>query len=170
MAKLPQPAAARKKVVVQWNDGATMPGYAAPAGAGRGDSLDLLTADGEHKAIEMSSVRCIYFVSDFAQPHEPARKTFLSRPKLQGLWVRLTFRDGDTLEGIASNDLLDLLDNGIQITPPSLSGNCQRIFVPRSALAGMTVLGVVGVARRQTPRPPAPPATQQRGLFDADES
>jgi hypothetical protein len=169
MAKSPQPAQARKKVVVQWNDGATASGYVALASPGHSDILDLLTDEGEHKSIEMSSVRCIYFVADFAQPHQPARKTFLSRPKMQGLWIRLMFRDGDTLEGVASNDLLDIFDNGIQITPPSLSGNCQRIFIPRSALAGATVLGVVGIFRRQTPRSPAP-ASAQRELFEKDKT
>jgi len=169
MAKSPQPAAARKKVVVQRNDGTTATGYASPAGLGRDDSLDLLTVDGEHKTIEFSSLRCIYFVTDFAQPFELDRKAFSSRPKLRGLWVRLTFRDGATLEGVSPNDLLDLLDNGIQITPPNLAANCQRIFVPRLSLAGMMVLGVVGIARRQAPRPPAP-LTTQRGLFDTDES
>jgi hypothetical protein len=161
MAKPPQVAAARKRVVVQRNDDTTATGYASPAGLSREGSLDLLTADGEHKIIEFGNIRCIYFVTDFAQPFELDRKNFLSRPKLQGLWVRLT--------GIAPNDLLDLLDNGIQITPPNLAGNCQRIFVPRSALAGMTILGVVGIAHRQAPRPPAPP-TAQRGLFDTDDS
>ena len=76
------------------------------------------------------------------------RKTFLSRPKLDGLWVRLRFRDDDALEGIVSNNLLDLLDTGVQLTPPDLHGNVLRMFIPRSALAEMKVLGVVGVARR----------------------
>ena len=56
------------------------------------------------------------------------------------------------------NDLLALLDSGVQITPPDLNGATFRIYVPRSALAELTVLGVVGIARRQPPRPaPAQP-------------
>ena len=54
---------------------------------------------------------------------------FLSRPKLDGLWVRLRFRDEDVMEGIVANDLLDLLDNGVQFTPPDLHGNtCDCLF------------------------------------------
>ena len=49
---------------------------------------------------------------EFTEPFEPERKTFLSRPKLDGLWVRLRFRDEDVMEGIVGNDLLDLLDSG----------------------------------------------------------
>ncbi len=71
----------------------------------------------------------------------PERKTFLSRPKLDGLWVRLRFRDEDVMEGIVANDLLDLLDKGVQLTPPDLHGNTLRIFIPRSALAGSESVG-----------------------------
>jgi hypothetical protein len=62
--------------------------------------------------------------------------------------VRLRFRDDDVMEGIVSNDLLDLLDTGVQLTPPDLHGNSLRLFIPRAALEEMKVLGVVGVARR----------------------
>ena len=77
------------------------------------------------------------------------RKSFLSRPKLDGLWVRLRFRDGESLEGVIPNDLLGFQDNGLQMTPPDFNSNTDRIFVPRSALTELTVLGVVGIARRK---------------------
>jgi hypothetical protein len=99
----------------------------------------------------------IYFVKEFTEDPEPERKAFLSRPKLDGLWVRLTFLDGETLEGVVANDLLTLLDSGVQITPPDISGPTVRIFVPRSSLSALTVLGVVGVARRKAPSAPAVP-------------
>ena len=97
----------------------------------------------------MKDVRAIYFVREFTGKYEPERKAFFSRPKLDGLWVRLTFLDHETLEGVVPNDLLALLDSGVQITPPDLNGAAVRIYVPRSALAELTVLGVVGVARRE---------------------
>ena len=114
-------------------------------------AIDLLTTDGEHRSLNLEDVKSIYFVREFTEDFEPERKTFLSRPKLDGLWVRLRFRDEDVMEGIVSNDLLDLLDAGVQLTPPDLHGNNLRMFIPRSALVEMKVLGVVGVARR-TPR------------------
>jgi len=93
-------------------------------------------------------VKSIYFVREFTDDFVAERKTFLSRPKLDGLWVRLRFRDDDVMEGIVANDLLDMLDTGVQLTPPDLHGNNLRMFIPRSALAEMKVLGVVGIARR----------------------
>jgi len=56
---------------------------------------------------------------------------------------------------------VELLDAGVQITPPDLHGNTLRMFVPRSALAEMKVLGVVGVARR-TERDGQEPDTQSK--------
>ncbi len=139
-------------------------GYLNPAQLGQSPVADLLTPDGEHQEIALSRVRCIYFVRDFTEDFEPERKAFFSRPKLDGLWVRLKFRDNDTLEGIVPNNLLDLLDRGVQITPPDMNGPSLRIFIPRSALAEMTVLGVVGVQRR-TQRAAA--AAAQPKLFES---
>jgi hypothetical protein len=134
-------------------------GYLSPARLGQTDPIDLLTPDGEHQAIPLVRIRSIYFVREFSDDFEPDRKAFLSRPKLDGLWVRLRYTDGDTIEGVVPNDLLSLLDNGLQITPPDLNSATDRIFVPRAALSEVTVLGVVGIARR---KPAAATAAQPR--------
>jgi len=126
------------------------------------DPLDVLTTNGEHREVPLKEIRAVYFVRDFTEDYEPERKAFFSRPKLDGLWVRLKFRDNETLEGVVNNDLLALLDSGIQITPPDLNGAAVRIFVPRSALSEVTVLGVVGVARR---KPAAAAIPAQPKLF-----
>ena len=115
------------------------------------------------RLLPLARVRSIYFVREFSDEFEPERKAFLSRPKLDGLWVRLRYSDGETLEGVIPNDLLNLLDSGVQITPPDFNSNTDRIFVPRAALREMTVLGVVGIARR---KPAAIPAIVQPRLFN----
>jgi hypothetical protein len=153
------PASTHKKVVIVLTDKRTLRGYLSPTRLGQADPIDVLTPDGEHEGIPLSRIRSIYFVRDFSGDFEPERKAFLSRPKLDGLWVRLRYLDSETLEGVIPNDLLSLLDNGIQITPPDLNSSTDRIFVPRSALAEVTVLGVVGIARR---KPVAAAAAQPR--------
>ena len=135
-------------------------GYLNPGKLGATETLELLTPEGEQRSFEVKDVRSIYFVREFADDYEPERRAFLSRPKLDGLWVRLRFRDEDTIEGVVPNDLLSLLDRGVQITPPDLHGTTLKIFIPRTALTEMTVLGVVGISRRK----PAVPA--QPGLFN----
>jgi hypothetical protein len=151
-------------VVLVLTDKKPIRGYLNPSRLGQSDPIDLLTPDGEHEEIPLAKVRSIYFVRDFADDFEPERKAFLSRPKLDGLWVRLRYSDGETIEGVVPNDLLSILDNGIQITPPDLNSTTDRIFVPRSALTELTVLGVVGIARRK-PAAAAPAAIQPR-LFN----
>lgn len=148
-------------MVVSLLDRKSLRGYLNPSRLGHTDPLDLLTPDGEHQEIPISRIRAVYFVRQFEGDYEPERKVFLSRPKLDGLWVRLRYSDGETLEGVIPNDLLNVLDNGVQITPPDFSSNSDRIFVPRSALAELTVLGVVGIARRK----PAVAAAAQPRLF-----
>jgi len=147
-------------VVVRFLDRGVQRGYLNPSKLGEAETLELLTPEGEHRNLDVKDVRSIYFVRDFANDFEPERKAFLSRPKLDGLWVRLKFRDDETIEGVVPNDLLSLLDRGVQITPPDLHGTTLRIFIPRAALTEMTVLGVVGIARRKPPAPPQP------GLFN----
>jgi hypothetical protein len=142
------PASTLKKVAVLLLDRSVVKGYLSPAALGRAESFDLLTPDGEHRPIKLDEVKSVYFVREFTESLEPERKSFLSRPKLDGLWVRLRFHDEDMIEGIVSNNLLDLLDAGVHLTPPDLHGNNLRMFIPRSALAEMKVLGVVGAARR----------------------
>ncbi len=142
-----------------------MRGYLNPTGLGRIEKLNLLTPDGEHLSMAVEDVKCVYFVREFSESYEPQRKAFYSRPKLDGLWVKLRFRDGDSIEGIVSNDLLDLLENGVQLTPPDLHGNSLRMFIPRSALAEMKVLGVVGVARRVPREAPTTATAAQSKLF-----
>jgi hypothetical protein len=146
-------------VVVVLVDKKSLRGYLNPSRLGEAGPVDLLSPDGEHTEIALEKLRSIYFVREFSDEFEPERKAFLSRPKLDGLWVKLRYSDGETLEGVIPNDLLNLLDNGVQITPPDLNSNTDRIFVPRGALREITVLGVVGIARR---KPAAAAATQPR--------
>ena len=138
-------------------------GYLNPARLGQADPIDLLTQEGEHIEVPLARVRSVYFVREFSDDFEPERKAFLSRPKLDGLWVKLRYNDGDTLEGVVPNDLLSLLDNGLQITSPDLKSSTDHIFVPRAALSEVTVLGVVGIARR---KPAAAAAASQPRLFN----
>ena len=136
-----------KKVVVVRLDRKFHPGYVDPVHLGRSECIDLLTLEGEHQSVPLGEVKGVYFVRDFDESFEPARKFFLSRPRQEGLWVRLLFHDGDRMDALAPNDLLDMLERGIHVTPPDSRGNSLRLFIPRSALLEFRVLGVIGTAR-----------------------
>jgi hypothetical protein len=74
--------------------------------------------------------------------------------------VRLDFRDGDFTEGLLTNNLAALDPHGFTILPPDLYSNTQRIFVPKSALTRLEVLGVVGSSVRRRKQKPPPPREQ----------
>ena len=139
-----------------------MRGFLNPARLSSAESIDLLTPEGEHEQVPTARVRAVYFVRDLGERFAPERKAFLSRPKLDGLWVKVTFRDSATLEGVIPNDLAALIDNGLHLTPPDFNSNTDRIYVPRPAIVELNVLGVVGVARRK----PAVTAAAQPRLFN----
>jgi hypothetical protein len=142
------PASTHKRVVALLFDHTMVKGYLSPSSLGQTEAIELLTPEGEHRSIPVEEVKSVYFVREFDADFQLERKTFLSRPKLEGLWVRLRFRDEDVMEGIVSSDLLDLLNSGVQLTPPDVHGNTLHLFIPNSALLEMKVLGVVGVGRR----------------------
>lgn len=148
--------------MIELGDKTALRGYINPGRISGAETLDLLTPDGEHEQVPVARVRAVYFVRDLEEEFAPERKAFLSRPKLDGLWVKVTFRDQATLEGVIPNDLVAFLDNGLHLTPPDFNSNADRIYVPRPAIAELTVLGVVGVARRK----PATAAAAQPKLFD----
>jgi len=159
------PASTHKKVIIEFLEKKLLRGYLNPMRLVLAEMIDVLTPEGAHEEVPLERVRAIYFVRDLEEDIGMERKSFLSRPKLDGLWVRLRFRDGESLEGVIPNDLLGLQEHGLQMTPPDFNSNTDRIFVPRTALTEFTVLGVVGIARRK----PAGVAAVQPRLFDEDD-
>jgi hypothetical protein len=148
------PSTTHKKVIVRKTDRDTVNGYVAPAHFVRDGKLELLNPSGNVVAIELTEIKCVYFVREFSDSDSLARKTFASRPRAEGLWVRTKFKDGEIVEGLMANDLSLTTAEGFLINPPDLRSNVQRMFVPRGALESLTVLAVIGAARRQ-PRAPA---------------
>lgn len=138
-----------KKVVVRKIDRDTVNGYVAPARFVHEGKLELLSTAGNVVAIELKDIKVVYFVREFGDSESLARKTFTTRPRTEGLWVKLKFKDGELLEGMMPNDLGLIMADGFLVNPPDLRSNTQRIFVPRSALESLTVLAVIGAGRRR---------------------
>ena len=138
-----------KKVIVRKMDRDTVSGYVAPSDFVREGKLELLNTAGTVIAIELRDIKGVYFVREFGESDAFTRKTFTSRPRTEGLWVRLKFKDNEVLEGMMPNDLSLTTAEGFLVNPPDLRSNTQRIFVPRSALDSLTVLAVIGATRRQ---------------------
>jgi hypothetical protein len=100
--------------------------------------------------VPFTDTKAVCFVRDFdAGETWQKHRAFLTRPKTAGLWVRLRFRDGDSLEGLIANNLMLVETNGISVVPPDPTYQNQKIFVPREALANVEVLGVIGSSARR---------------------
>ncbi len=152
-----------KKVIVRKHDRDSLNGYVAPADFVVDGKLELLNTAGNVVAIDLRDIKAVYFVRDFSDSDLMLRKTFATRPRTEGLWVRLKFKDSEIVEGILPNDLTQNPAEGYLMNPPDLRSNTQRIFVPRAALTSVTVLAVIGAARR---RRKGPADTRQVTLFE----
>jgi uncharacterized protein DUF6982 len=151
-----------KKVIIRKMGRDAISGYVSPAQFIVEGKLELLNQSGKVVQIGLNEVKSVDFVRDFSDPSGPSRKTFTTRPRTEGLWVRLRFSDNDVLEGMMPNDLVQVAPEGYLITPPDTRGNIQRIFVPRSALEEMVVLGVIGRPEARRKAAAAEDARQER--------
>ncbi len=144
--------------------GDTLPGYLPSASFINHNSLDLLDLAGRIIPLPLNDIKTVSYVRDFnlsdaVNPERLTRRTFLARPRSEGLWLRMTFRSGDLLEGLAPTDLtlLDSLiaDLGLFVTPPDTRSNTQRIYIPRDALTEIQLVAVITTPSRRQPLPAA---------------
>ena len=138
-----------KKIIVQKLDRDSMNGYVVSSSFLVDGKLEMLNTAGVVVGIDLKDIKSVYFVRDFHETDLLARKTFTTRPRSAGLWVRLRFKDNEILEGTMPVDLTQSPAEGYLVNPPDLRSNTQKIFVPRTALASFTVLAVVGVVKRK---------------------
>jgi hypothetical protein len=153
-----------KKAIIRRYEKEPLSGYLNPISFLQPAGVELLSAEGNVASVPYSDIKSIAFVREFDQP-SPERQVFQNRPKMEGLWLRLRFRDGDVMEGVMPNNLLLPDHYGFTVVPPDSYSNQQRVFVPRQSVLGVEVLGVVGSPLK---RPKAKPAAgkDQIGLFD----
>jgi hypothetical protein len=172
-------SSAHKKVIIRRFTGETLPGYLPLSTFVRNQpsqpALDLLDLGGRIVPLLLHDIKYISYVRDFnlndtVNPERLTRRTFLARPRTEGLWLRMVFRTGDVLEGLAPTDLnlLDdiLNDAGLHLIPPDIRSNTQRLYVPRSSLVELQLLAVITTPSRRKPLPAAAAPTLQEDLFN----
>jgi hypothetical protein len=137
-----------KKVIVRKMDRDSVSGYVSPSQFVNEGKLELLNTAGTVIAMDLREIKGVYFVREFGDSESLTRKTFTSRPRSEGLWVRLHFKDSEILEGLMPADLTQNTAEGFLVNPPDQRSNTQRIFVPRTALESLTVLAVIGAPKR----------------------
>ncbi len=165
-------ASSQKKVVVRRFSGEVLAGYLPSSDFVAGDTIALLDLSGRVHPISLDDIKFVGFVRDFNLTdalgiERELRRTFLARPRTEGLWVRVTFRSADATEGLIAPGL-ELLDevsstHGLQLTLPDARSNMQRMYVPRVAMTRLEMMGVISAVRRG---PRVPEKARQKELFD----
>lgn len=134
------------------------------------NGIELITAGGSLQNVPFTEAKALCFAS------EPGRydlfndqNLFERRPKMNGLWTRFTFRDGDQLDGLLPSSLLEWPKAGFALTPPRSGAMRQRVFVPREALTETLFFGLIGAAVSRgadRKRVPGQTAADQLRMFD----
>jgi hypothetical protein len=149
-----------KKVILRKRNRDWLAGYLPPTSFVENGKVALLDPSGKVTTLELRDVKWICFVRDFqsgevSDPERLMRRSFASRPRSEGIWLRMQLVDDElTLEGLAANNLSLLNPYGLLITPPDTRSNTQRIFLPHSTLASLEVVAVIGATSRR--KPPSP--------------
>ena len=166
-----------KKVVVRRLDHELIKGFVDSTSYLKPNAIEMLDREGRALTVSLAEIKGVFFVREFdGNSQRSERKLFQSRPRMAGLWVQITFKDQEILEGLLPGNLIEFSPEGFLLTPADLYSNNLKIFVPRSALSDITVLGVIpdrrvrelsrrrGVRARETAA-----SDRQIGLFPAQE-
>ncbi len=141
-------ASTAKKVVVRLFGQRAVEGHVYPQSFRTENGVEILATTAETAVLPYQRIRAVYFVRDFGMmPNAVISSRFRSRPKQQGLWVRVQFADGEKLEGVVANDLCQMGDHGVTLTPPGSNAGVHRVFVPHESMQKCTVLGVIGTSK-----------------------
>jgi hypothetical protein len=158
-------ASTNKKVLVSRFERDPLCGFVNPTTYLTGMGLELLTVNGAILTVPYDEVKTVAFVREFQQSEPRTEmRSFTARPKMEGLWVRMRFRDGDSIEGVLANNLLQIDGLGFTIVPPDPGYQNQRLFIPRTAVTQVQVLGVVGSPLRTGKRKAVP--KEQLDMFE----
>lgn len=145
-----------KKVIVWRFEREALSGFVNPQTYLLPEGIELLSPEGNVTLVPYGEIKLVSFVREFQESDARREmRQFTTRPKMDGLWLRMRFRDGDAMDGLLANNLLQLDSYGFTVVPPDPGFQNQRVFVPRPALSEVQVLGVVGSPLRKRRKPAA---------------
>jgi len=157
----------RKKVIVRKFSREWLAAYLPAPPFVHDGQIELIDLAGKVAVLSLEETKWICYVRDFNSgdvdnPESLLRKSYMGRPRTEGLWLRLRLTDGDSIEGMAGNDLTLLDSSGIFLVPPDIRSNTQRMFIPRTSIAEFAVVAsIASPARRKSDDRPS-----QTDLFE----
>jgi hypothetical protein len=159
-----------KRLVLYRFDRQPLEGFGTNGPFAPGADFELMSADGDLQVVALTEVKAVCFVSEAGQANLfTEHMLFARRPKQPGLWTRFTFRDGDQLDGLLSSNLLEWPEWGYSAVPPRAGATRQRVFIPRLAVTGTELRGIVskpGSSKRQERKRPVGNGEKQLIMFE----
>jgi hypothetical protein len=151
---MPQGNREHLKVVAHLTDGSLIKGY-----LGEAESFDPLSAgltgntlpaqikldlsNGGNTVVDLRQAKALFFVKTLEGRTDYVEVKFFERnPQIEGLWIKIRFKDGEITEGIVHNSLPFVADNGFFLRPPDPHSNNRVVFVVKSFLNDFRVLGI----------------------------
>jgi hypothetical protein len=99
--------------------------------------------------VSLCDAKAVFFVKQKEGRREHEEVKFFSDVEASELWLRVCFADGEILEGRAVNSLRLFVDEGIWLKPLDSTANNTLIYVPKSSLTDLQVMGVPAAAKRK---------------------
>lgn len=104
-------------------------------------ALDL--ANGESRIVDLKEAKALFFVKTLDGRSDYVEIKFFERnPQIEGLWIKIKFKDGEVTEGIVHNSLPFVADSGFFLRPPDPHSNNRVVYVVKSFLSDFRVLGI----------------------------
>ena len=93
--------------------------------------------------VSTHNAKAVFFVKTFdGDVRHRALHFHENAPIVQGLWVRVAFHDGETIEGIIRNSRDYVLEHGFFMMPTDPNGHNRLIYVLKDRLKDFNVLGM----------------------------
>ncbi|HET9088437.1 MAG TPA: hypothetical protein VFN53_13035 [Acidobacteriaceae bacterium] len=106
-------------------------------------SIELQDGSGNAE-IALQDAKAVFFVRSFAgSPKQQDVRFFDSLSIHPYLWVRMTFQDGEIMEGRVSNGIDLLTQNAFRLFPVDELTNNRCLFVPKQSLKSFQIIGLL---------------------------
>jgi hypothetical protein len=106
-------------------------------------TIEVALAGGGSHVVDLKNAKALFFVKTLEGRTDYVELKFFERnPQIEGLWIKIKFKDGEVTEGIVHNSLPFVADSGFFLRPPDPQSNNRVVFVVKGFLSDFRVLGI----------------------------
>ena len=95
------------------------------------------------RLVDVNRAKALFFVKTLEGRSDYIEVKFFERnPQIEGLWIKIKFKDGEVTEGIVHNSLPVVADSGFFLRPTDPQSNNRVVYVVKGFLSDFRVLGI----------------------------